>query len=147
MGNLKSKAGMAENDKNPLGEAFSLFLGLVFIIPAVLIVSIFNKGQFRHPCLTQPLLVTIIESIVRAAFVITFLIAYRKKLMLAWWTAMLFFPVALSVSLILYAHLLSWKALALYGVMCFVFIFYLAQRYKPYRNFVDKAHSETLKPD
>jgi hypothetical protein len=142
MSNLKSKASIVENDKNPLGEALLFFLGLVFIIPAMLIVKLSNKGQIQ-----QPFLVMIIELIIRAAFIITFLIGYRKKLMLAWWTALLFFPVTIFVGAVLYAHLFRWRALVIYGIMCFVFICHLAQRYKPYKNFIDRAHRVTLKPD
>ncbi|MBN1392381.1 MAG: hypothetical protein JW947_06210 [Sedimentisphaerales bacterium] len=135
MGNLKSKTGIAENDKNPLREALHLFLGLMFIIPATLIIGA-SKGQIQWPFLAM-----IIDSIIRAAFVITFLIAYHKKLILAWWTALLFFPATLFIGAVLYIHLFRWGAMALYGVMCFVFICHLAQRYKPYKNFIDKAHS------
>jgi hypothetical protein len=120
------------NDNNPLETLLFACLGVAVFSVYMFINRMLDKSQ-------GGLMSSLIDFIISMLFIMTFLLAYHRRWILAWWIALLFLPITACVSAILYGPLPNWKTLLLFMVGWLILICpYLATRYKLYSNFVAK---------
>jgi hypothetical protein len=125
-----------ESRKNPLRIVlvFAFVLGAYYV--ASFAKAVYGKGS-------DTLLSEKTGVVTAFLLIVAFIIAYYRKLIHAWWIALVFFPVVWSIHQFLYDDDIPWWGIIGIYFFWFVYFFtYLTERYESYKKYIGR--DETL---